>query len=283
MERRVEHERKKVLSSLIFFLPMIISVIFIGFPLYWFLITSFKPESEITSREISYFPRAFTLQNFSLAWKNAGFSIYFRNSLIMSIVGIILIILIYILTGYVLSRFKFKGKNAVYLILLCTQFVPSAMLLTPMFILFKNLHMLNNLFALALVNTTFQIPFNSMLMSGFIQGVDYGIEESAQIDGCGRISAIFHVVLPLLKPGIVTVAAYAFIACWNEFLFAYMFISRQKTYTLSVGLKSLMGEYAINYGQLAAGAVMAVIPVALLFTYMQKYLISGISAGAVKG
>lgn len=275
--------RKQIFSAMVFVLPLLIFVLFIGSPLYWILTTAFKPESEITSKQISYFPRSFTFDNFMMAWKNAGFSVYFRNSLLMSIIGILLIIVISILTGYVLARFKFKGKGAVYLILLCTQFVPSAMLLTPMFILFKNLHLLNNLAALALVNTTFQIPFNSMLMSGFIQGIDYGIEESAQIDGCGRFSAIFYVILPLLKPGIVTVAAYAFIACWNEFLFAYMFISRQQTYTLSVGLKSLMGEYAINYGQLAAGAVMAVIPVALLFTYMQKYLISGISAGAVKG
>lgn len=264
-------------------LPLSAFLMFVSFPLYWIFITAFKPESEIMSRDVSYWPRSFTLQNFAAAWKNAGFSIYFKNSLLMSLIGIVLIVTISILTGYCLARFQFKGKSLVYLILLCTQFIPGAMLLTPMFIMFKNLHLLNNVVALALINTTFQIPFNSILMSGFVGGIDYGIEEAAQIDGCSRMGALVRVVLPLLKPGIVTVAAYSFIACWNEFLFAYMFISKQDRFTLSVGLKSLMGEYAMNYGQLAAGAVMAVIPVAVLFTFMQKHLVAGIGAGAMKG
>ena len=201
----------------------------------------------------------------------------------MTLIGICLILVVSILTGYVLARYQFKGKSLVYLILLCTQFIPGAMLLTPMFIMFSRFRLLNNVLALALINTTFQIPFNSILMSGFVGGIDYGIEEAAQIDGCSRIGAIIRVILPLLKPGVVTVAAYAFIACWNEFLFAFMFTTKQSSYTLSVGLKSLIGEYAMHYGQLAAGAVLAVIPVTILFVNMQKHLIAGIGAGAVKG
>lgn len=275
---------KKWMRTLVFLvLPLSLFLVFVVFPLYWIFVTSVKPEAEITSNAITYWPRAFTFDNFTNAWKNAGFSVYFKNSLVVAGVGIGLIVCISILTGYSLARFKFKGKPVVLLILLCTQFIPGAMLLTPMFILFKQFGMLNNLLALAFINTTFQIPFNSILMSGFIGGIDYGIEEAAQIDGCSRMGALIRVVFPLLKPGIVTVAAYSFIACWNEFLFAYMFTSRQNKYTLSVGLKSLMGEYAINYGQLAAGAVLAVIPVAILFTVMQKHLIAGIGAGAVKG
>lgn len=275
--------KKKIGTVVFLVIPLAVFLAFVMFPLYWIFVTSIKPESEITSKIISYWPRNFTIENFSNAWKNAGFSIYFKNSLVVSCIGILLIVSISILTGYALARFKFRGKPAVMLILLCTQFIPGAMLLTPMFILFKQFGMLNNLAALAFINTTFQIPFNSILMSGFIEGIDYGIEEAAQIDGCSRMGGLIRVVFPLLKPGIVTVAAYSFIACWNEFLFAYMFISKQKKFTLSVGLKSLMGEYAINYGQLAAGAVLAVIPVAILFTIMQRHLIAGIGAGAVKG
>lgn len=275
---------KRRIRTLVFLiLPLSLFLLFVVFPLYWIFVTSVKPESEITSKVITYWPAEFTFDNFINAWRNAGFSVYFANSLVVAVVGIFLIVTISILTGYSLSRFKFKGKTVVLLILLCTQFIPGAMLLTPMFILFKQFGMLNNLLALAFINTTFQIPFNAILMSGFIGGIDYGIEEAAQIDGCSRMGALVRVVFPLLKPGIVTVAAYSFIACWNEFLFAYMLTSKQAKYTLSVGLKSLMGEYAINYGQLAAGAVLAVIPVAILFMIMQKHLIAGIGAGAVKG
>jgi len=275
---------KRVGTTTVFtILPLALFLFFILFPIYWTIVTSFKPESEITSKVTSYLPRTFTLANYNQAWNNVGFSMFFKNSLYIAAGGVLLIVLVSIMVGYALSRFRFKGKTAFMLVLLCTQFIPSAMLITPMFIIFKNIGLLNNLFALVLVNTTFQIPFNAILMRGFISGIDYTIEEAAQIDGCSRTSAIIKVVFPLLKPGIVATGAFAFIHCWNEFLFSFMFISKQPKFPLSVGLKYMMGEYAINYGQLAAGAVIAVVPVLILFSYIQKYLVGGISAGAVKG
>jgi len=275
---------KRMLSAAVLtVMPLLVFFLFILFPIYWTVITSFKPEAEITSKVISYLPQTFTFNNYHEAWNNVGFSIFFKNSLYIAVGGVLLIVLVSIMAGYALSRFRFKGKTAFMLVLLCTQFIPSAMLITPMFIIFKKIGLLNNLFALVLVNTTFQIPFNAILMRGFVGGIDYTIEEAAQIDGCSRTGAIIRVIFPLLKPGIVATGAFAFIHCWNEFLFSFMFISKQPKFPLSVGLKYMMGEYAINYGQLAAGAVIAVIPVLILFSYIQKYLVGGISAGAVKG
>ncbi|NSD58474.1 carbohydrate ABC transporter permease [Enterocloster clostridioformis] len=272
-----------MLSGFAFAAALIVILIFILFPIYWCLATSFKPSAEITSKTVTYWPAAFTLKNYAEAWTKSGFSTYFKNSLSISVFGVMFIVLISVLTGYALSRFKFKGKNAFMLLLLCTQFIPGAMLITPIFIIFKNLGMLNSLFALVLVNTTFHFPFNSILMRGFIGGIDYTIEEAAQIDGCSRLGAIWHVLLPVLKPGIATIAAYGFISCWNEFLFSFMFISKQNKLTLPVGLKNLVGEFSINYGQLAAGAVIAVVPTLILFSYVQKNLVGGLSSGAVKG
>lgn len=277
------HKRKKMWSNFAFYAALIVILIFILFPIYWCLATSFKPSAEITSKTVTYWPETFTLKNYSEAWTKSGFRTYFKNSLFISVFGVMFIVVISVLTGYALSRFKFKGKNAFMLILLCTQFIPGAMLITPIFIIFKNLGMLNSLFALVLVNTTFHFPFNSILMRGFIGGIDYTIEEAAQIDGCSRLGAICHVLLPVLKPGIATIAAYGFISCWNEFLFSFMFISKQSKLTLPVGLKNLIGEFSINYGQLAAGAVIAVVPTLILFSYVQKNLVGGLSSGAVKG
>ena len=256
---------------------------FIIFPIYWCFATSFKPSAEITSKVVTYWPNTFTFQNYVEAWTRSGFSVYFKNSLFIAVFGVVFIVILSILTGYALARFKFKGKNAFMLILLCTQFIPGAMLITPIFIIFKNLNMLNSLFALVLINTTFHFPFNSILMRGFIGSIDYTIEEAAQIDGCSRLGAIWHVLLPVLKPGIATIAAYGFISCWNEFLFSFMFISKQSKLTLPVGLKNLVGEFSINYGQLAAGAIIAVLPTLILFSYVQKNLVGGLSSGAVKG
>ena len=283
MHKMGTHKAKKIWFKLAFSAALIVILLFILFPIYWCLATSFKPSAEITSKTVTYWPAAFTLKNYSEAWTKSGFSTYFKNSLFISAFGVMFIVVISVLTGYALSRFKFKGKNIFMLILLCTQFIPGAMLITPIFIIFKNLGMLNSLFALVLVNTTFQFPFNSILMRGFVGGIDYTIEEAAQIDGCSRLGAIWHVLLPVLKPGIATIAAYGFISCWNEFLFSFMFISKQNKLTLPVGLKNLVGEFSINYGQLAAGAVIAVVPTLILFSYVQKNLVGGLSSGAVKG
>lgn len=274
---------KKVLSGAAFAAALLVILVFILFPVYWCLVTSFKPSAEITSKNVSYWPVSFAFENYLNAWTRSGFSSYFKNSLFIAGVGVVFIVVLSILSGYALARFKFRGKNAFMLTLLCTQFIPGAMLITPIFIIFKNLNMLNSLFALVLVNTTFHFPFNSILMKGFVSGIDYTIEEAAQIDGCSRLGAIWYVLLPVLKPGIATIAAYGFISCWNEFLFSFMFISKQNKLTLPVGLKNLVGEFSINYGQLAAGAVIAVIPTLILFSYVQKNLVGGLSSGAVKG
>lgn len=274
---------KKILGKIGFAAVLVVFLLFILFPIYWCLATSFKHSAEITSKVVTYWPKEFTFENYVNAWNNSGFSTYFKNSMYIAVFGVVFIVLVSILTGYALDRFEFKGKGVFMLVLLCTQFIPGAMLITPIFIIFKNIGLLNNLFALVLVNTTFHFPFNSILMRGFVHGIDYTIEEAAQIDGCSRMGAIIRVVLPLLKPGVATIAAYGFISCWNEFLFSFMFISKQKLLTLPVGLKSLVGEFTINYGQLAAGAIIAVVPTLILFSYVQKNLVGGLSSGAVKG
>ena len=277
------HKGRKLAEKIGFGLVLFVFLVFILLPIYWCLVTSFKPSAEITSKNVTYWPADFTFLNYAEAWTKSGFSTYFKNSLFIAVFGVVFVVALSILTGYALARFRFKGKNAFMLILLCTQFIPGAMLITPIFIIFKNLNMLNSLFALVLVNTTFHFPFNSILMRGFVGGIDYTIEEAAQIDGCSRLGAIWHVLLQVLKPGIATIAAYGFISCWNEFLFSFMFINKQTKLTLPVGLKSLVGEFSINYGQLAAGAIIAVVPTLILFSYVQKNLVGGLSSGAVKG
>jgi multiple sugar transport system permease protein len=274
---------KHGLARTFFYIALLLFLIFIIIPIYWCIVTSFKHSAEITSPVVTYWPKQFTFENYINAWLQSGFEVYFRNSLFISVLGVLFIVVISVLSGYALARFKFKGKTVYMLILLCTQFVPGAMLLTPMFLIFKNMGLLNNLFGIVLVDVTFHVPFNAIMMRGFISGIDYTIEEAAQIDGCSRLQAVMKVLLPILKPGIATVAAYSFISCWNEFLFTFMFISKQNLLTLPVGLKNMVGEYTINYGQLAAGAIIAVIPTLILFSFVQKNLVGGLSAGAVKG
>ena len=274
---------KRVIVRILFWIALLLFLVFICIPIYWCLSTSLKTQAEIISTQIVFWPSRMNFDNYVNAWVGSNFKQYFLNSLFITVFGVIGIVIVSLMTGYTLDRYKFKGKNAFMLILLCTQFVPGAMLLTPMFLIFKDMHLLNSLWALVLVNITFRFPYDSIMMRSFIHGIDYTIEEAAQIDGCSRVGTIVRILLPLLKPGIATVAAYAFISCWNEFLYSYMFIDSMTKRTIPVGLKSLIGEFSVDFGKLAAGAIIAVIPTLLLFSYVQKHLVGGIAAGAVKG
>jgi multiple sugar transport system permease protein len=278
---------RKIKSQLqkgcLFYFPLFLVLLFILFPFYWTLNTAFKRETDIFSHHLQYFPSPATFHNFINAWNGVGFSVYFKNSMTVSLVAVFFTIILSVLAGYALGRFNFKGKKAMMLTLLCTQFIPHTMMIIPFFIIFKHLGLISNLLSLVIVYTTFQVPFNAVVMKGFVSNVPKELEEAAMVDGCGMLRAILHVVLPVLLPGLIATGAFAFIGCWNEFLFALILINKSSQFTIPVGLNFMVGEYTISYGSLAAGSVIALIPAVLIFAYVQKYLVQGLSAGAVKG
>jgi len=276
---------KTKLSDKIFrrWLPLVLINIFVLVPIWWTLVTSLKQEGDILKKPVRYIPDPATLENYMRAWVNCRFDRYFFNSMRIAVVSVFFIVVIAIITGYALSRFQFQGKNGFMLMLLCIQFIPHAVLLIPLFQIFNTMGLIGKPLSVILVCITFQFPFNSILIRGFIGGIPYTLEEAAQIDGCSWLMAVWKVVIPMLIPGIVTTAAFAFIGVWNEFLFSMMFLNDANNYTIPIGLKMMQGEYNISYGALAAGAIIAMsIPVAL-FAYLQKYLVTGMGAGAVKG
>ncbi|GAA0137921.1 carbohydrate ABC transporter permease [Paenibacillus sp. YSY-4.3] len=280
----MNHKFEKYYSLFIYrYLPLTLLLLFIMVPFYWTLNTSLKHESDVTKMPIKYLPTPATFDNFIMSWNNVGFSLFFKNSMFIALSTVLIVLVLSILAGYAISRFSFKGKNAFMLLLLCTQFVPGAMLLIPLFMQFKAMQLTGTHLGLIITYSAFQLPFNAILMSGFIRGIPEALEEAAEVDGCNRLQAIFHVILPILIPGLVATSVFTFIGAWNEFLFALMFITKKSLFTLPVGLSYMQGEFDINYGALAAGSVIALVPVVILFSYVQKYLVQGLGAGAVKG
>lgn len=252
------------------------------FPIYWTINTALKSEGDIMKRPLEYFPSAPTIENFVMAWNNVGFATFFKNSLVVGISTVLVVIVLSILSGYALSRYQFKGKRSFLLMLLSTQFIPRAMLIIPLFIIFKNLGLISHPLSLIITYTAVEIPFTTILMSGFISNIPKELEEAAAVDGCTKLQAIRYVLLPLALPGIVATGVFTFIYTWNEFLLALMLTNEQTRFTLPVGLSFMMGEFNVNYGALAAGSVIALVPAVILFAYAQKHLVSGMG-GAVKG
>lgn len=282
MGRRKE-TNKKIYKFFTCFLPITICTLITLFPYYWFICTSFKEESSIMKLPIRYLPIPFTLDNYKSILSSMGFDKYFINSLFVSINTTFLVMIIAIFGGYALSRYKFKGKKATFFLLLITQMLPGVVILIPLFTIFNKLNLINNLYALIITNTTVNLPFCMIMMSGFFSSVPPTLEEAAQIDGCSIWTAIFRIVVPAVLPGVVSSSAFAFVNTWNEFVYSLNFINDSEKFTLPVGLSMMKGEFTVNYGGLAAGTIIALIPVLIIFCFIQKYLVEGLTAGAVKG
>ncbi|OOB91473.1 carbohydrate ABC transporter permease [Rathayibacter sp. VKM Ac-2630] len=270
--------RRRIGERLLLGGPLAVALVFTLVPFYWMLLFAFRPAGST-----SLLPWPLTVDNFVTVWNGSGFGIYFVNSLSVGVASLVVSTLIGLLGGYGLARFQFRGKSAFLLVMLCTQFIPGAMMLIPLFEIFNGLGLTDSLWSLIISDTVFHLPLSLVLMSGFIRNVPIDLEEAAWVDGCGRVRAFCLIVLPLLRPGIVAVGSFAFISAWNNFLFAIMFLSSQDQFTIPVGLSYLLGEFGTDFGALAAGGVIAVVPVVVLFAYVQKFLVQGLSAGAVKG
>ena len=275
--------KKRLTKFFLCYLPLIVVTIVTVFPFYWFLNTSFKEESTILKLPVRYIPEPFTLANYRTMLASMGFDRYFMNSLLVSGLTTLCVIAVAIMGGYAISRYKFRGKKSVFALLLLTQMLPGVVILVPLFTIFNKLNLINNLMSLVIVNTTVNLPFCTIMISSFFSSVPPTLEEAAQIDGCSILKAVFKIVVPTILPGIIASGAFAFVNTWNEFVYSLNFINDSALFTLPVGLSMMKGEFTVNYGGLAAGTVVALIPVLLIFCFIQKYLVQGLTAGAVKG
>ncbi|MEU5099637.1 carbohydrate ABC transporter permease [Streptomyces sp. NPDC020996] len=260
------------------YLPLSLYLLFTLIPFYWILLFALRPAGST-----SLVPWPMTTDHFEKVWNERAFGTYFQNSVLVGVCTLVLTTVVALAGGYALARFDFRIKRGFMLALLCTQFVPGALLLVPLFEIFANLRMINSLASVVIAETVFQLPLSIILISGFIRNVPYSLEEAAWVDGCNRMTAFRIVVLPMLRPGLIAVGSFAFVHAWNHFLFALMFLSDQGKQTIPVGLNTLMSSDSVDLGALAAGGIIAAVPVVVVFAFIQKWLITGFSAGAVKG
>ncbi|MBX6386193.1 MAG: carbohydrate ABC transporter permease [Microbispora sp.] len=260
------------------YIPLGMYLLFTLVPFYWMLVFALRPAGSNAP-----VPWPITFEHFETVWNDIGYAVFFKNSVIVGVWSLLCTTVIAVMGGYALARYRFRGRNLFMVVLLCTQFIPGAMMLIPLFSIFKTLGLINSLGSLVIADTVFNLPLSIILMSGFISAVPYTVEEAAMVDGCTRLRGFLAIVLPQLRPGLIAVGSFAFIHTWNNFLFALMFVSKQDSFTIPVGLSYTIGEYSADFGALAAGGVVAALPVVCVFAVIQRYLVHGISAGAVKG
>jgi multiple sugar transport system permease protein len=263
---------------------LLLAIIFL-MPIVWSVANSFKPAAEALANPVALFSKAFSLENYRrLEDVGAGWQIYAMHSLLIAAGTIILTILVSVPAGYGFSKFRFPGQSLIFVLVMATMMIPFQSILTPLFLILKFLGLQNSLFGLVLVYTTFQLPFSIFMMRNAFDAIPAALVEAARIDGASQWTLLRRILMPLALPGVATVAMFAFLNSWNEFLAALIFISDQNKFTLPIMLVNVSsGIYGIiDWGALQAGITVTMIPCILLFLALQRYYVRGLTAGAVK-
>jgi multiple sugar transport system permease protein len=251
-------------------------------PVLWMVSTSLKDDTAVFATPPQWIPDHITFQAFARVWSDYPFTSYFTNSVLVVGASTLVAIFFSALAGYGMSRFEFRGKGSFLTFLLMTQMFPSIMLLIPFYKIMQSAHLVNTHAALILTYISFTIPFCSWMMTGYFKSIPKELDEAASIDGLSKFRTFAQVVLPLAVPGVVATAIFSFITGWNEYMFALVLTQSEDMKTVPVGIGQLIGQYKILWNDMMAASLYAVIPLVILFVFLQRYLISGMTAGAVK-
>lgn len=271
------------MRDLVVLVPTFVVMAVIVFPVLWMVLSSMRPSSQLTS-ELSWGSLfdGVSFDAYKRLFATSSFGTYLRNSIIVSSISTVMTVLISSLAGYALSRYAFKGRAVLLLLILATQLLPFVVLVTPLYLAFSELRLVNSYPGLVLVYVAMTLPLAIYLMTGYFNTIPRVLDEAARIDGCSTIDIVFKVIVPVAVPGIVTVAITAFIATWEEFLFSSVLMTTDKLKTVQVGVAGFFGEYSTDWSLVMAASTLAAVPTILLFFFVQKRLVSGMSAGSVK-
>ena len=284
-----QQERRRVRQRNVLrlhYLVLIVLALLFLFPILWSLLNSLKMPSEALAVPPAYLPSRLVLENYLelTTYGKIGVAQHVYNSTVVAIMTVIGSVVLSTLGGYGFARFNFTAKNVLFIMVLSTLMIPFQSILIPLFVMLVQVDLHDTLFGLALVYITFQLPFGIFLMRNSFLAVPREIEESALLDGCSSLSILYRLMLRLVLPGIVTVAIYAFINSWNEFLAALIFMSDQDNFTLPIFLtmirSGIWGE--IDWGALQAGVIISIIPSLAIFLVLQRYYMDCLIGGAVK-
>jgi len=253
------------------------------FPVYWMVNSSFEPNGQITSLTPSFFPVHFTFGNFTSAVSRPYFWTDARNSLIVVVSAVALVLVVAFLAATAVSRFRLTGAKAFLVLILVVQMVPTTALVIPMFLILDKARLLNSFPGLIFTYVALTLPFTIWMLRGFVKAVPIDLEEAAMVDGCNRVGAFRRILFPLVLPGLISTGVFAFITAWNDFLYANVIMQQDNKQTLAVWLFGFVTNTGINYGGLMASCTLFALPVVIFFMAVQRRMVSGLTAGAVKG
>lgn len=275
---------KKLVKKILFYVFIcIFFFILVIFPFYWMLKTAFEARENLFRYPPTFFPQVLDLSGFIGVFTEKPIFLWLKNSLLVSVSVVLISMLFSTLSAYSLSRYKNRINSSVGFIVLITQMLPGTLFVLPIFISFSQYGLVNTFTGAIVAFTTFSLPICIWMLKGYFDSAPIEIEQAAFIDGCTKMGALFRVVIPLALPGYVSTAIFAFIVGWNEYMFAFVLLAPKSKWLLANGLASFIGEFTAPWNWVMAAAIIYTIPAVLLFVFLQRYLVQGLTAGAVKG
>lgn len=269
-------------STILLLAAGIALLILVALPFWWVVTGSVKAPQEIISRAPTFFPHSFTLDHYLRLLARSAYATYVGNSLILAGASTLLTLLLAVPAAYAFFRLEFAGRETLYRIILLAYAFPSIVVLIPLFGMFAKLGVIDTLPALIVINVAFALPFSIWMLRSFFAEVPKDIEEAAIMDGAGPVTVLRRIMMPLIAPGIASVGVFAFITSWTEYVFASVLIISDAKRTVPVGFSGMIGQYQIDWGLLLAGAGLAILPVVILFAFVGRWFVSGLTEGAVK-
>ncbi len=279
MQKKTKETIKTTLVHLFLAAMVIIAV----FPILWMFDSSLKGQSEIYSSPPTFAIERVTFENYIRVIFDSGIPRAFLNSVIISVTATFLTVVLGCLAGYGFSRYRFKGKKAMYVGLLYGQMMPAVVLIIPIYLVFSKIGLMDTHFSLILPDVAITVPLATLMLKGFFDGVSIELEEAARLDGASKLGILCRIVIPIARPGLISVAIYTFLATWEEFIFALNLTNSENVRTLPIAINMFKGEFIIDWGAIMASGAVISIPVILIFMLCNKVFVKGIAEGSVKG
>lgn len=270
-------------QSVLLYLTVIVAMIVILFPIYWLFITALSSTDELSALPPAFVPADPDWSIFSKVLAERPILLWLTNSTIVAVGSVVLSMVVSVLAGYSLSRFNLRGGKSLGLFILTAKMLPATLLVIPLFAVFRNMGLIGSLWTVVIAHSTLIIPFTTWMLKGYFDTIPRELEQAAMVDGCSPLSAMVRVILPISTPGLAATALYAFVLSWADYAYARTFLQGQQTnWTANMGIATMRGEYTTNWNEVSAAAVFVAIPIMVIYLFLERYLVGGLTAGAEK-
>jgi len=275
--------RRSLPWTILLYAAVIGACVIVMFPIYWMFTTSLSPATQLRSFPPVFFPHEPQWQVFGKILSERPLLLWLGNSTFAAVAATLLSLSVSVLAAYSLSRYRVRGGPSLGLFILVSKMLPATLLVIPLFAIFREVGLIGSLWSIILAHATLIVPFSTWMLKGYFDSIPRELEQAAMIDGCGPMSALFRVVLPVATPGLAATALYGFVLSWADYVFARTFLTAEQTaWTANVGIATLKGEYITGWNEVMAAAMLTALPIIAIYLFLERYLVGGLTAGAEK-